>query len=63
VDPPARRLGLIHELMNVGGTALFAISLLLRRKQYRKCGRAASVLGFAVMSYAAHLGGKLVYDH
>jgi nitrite reductase/ring-hydroxylating ferredoxin subunit len=63
VDPPARRLGLIHELMNVGGTALFAISLLLRRKQYRKCGRAASVLGFAVMSYAAHLGGKLVYEH
>ncbi|HWH59539.1 MAG TPA: Rieske 2Fe-2S domain-containing protein [Terriglobales bacterium] len=63
VDPPARRLGLIHGLMNLGGTALFAISLLLRRKQYRKSGRAASVLGFAVMSYAAHLGGKLVYDH
>ena len=63
VDPPARRLGLIHGLMNVGGTALFAISLWLRRKQYRKSGRAASVLGFAVMSYAAHLGGKLVYEH
>ena len=63
VDPPARRLGLIHGLINVGGTALFAISLWLRRKQYRKSGRAASVLGFAVMSYAAHLGGKLVYEH
>jgi nitrite reductase/ring-hydroxylating ferredoxin subunit/uncharacterized membrane protein len=63
VDPPARHLGIIHGLMNVGGTALFAISLLLRRKQYRKSGRAASVLGFAVMSYAAHLGGKLVYEH
>jgi nitrite reductase/ring-hydroxylating ferredoxin subunit len=48
--------------MNVGGTALFAISLLLRRKKCRKSGRAASVLGFAVMSYAAHLGGKLVYE-
>jgi nitrite reductase/ring-hydroxylating ferredoxin subunit/uncharacterized membrane protein len=63
VDPPARRLGLIHGLINVGGTALFAISLWLRRKQHRKSGRAASVLGFAVMSYAAHLGGKLVYEH
>jgi nitrite reductase/ring-hydroxylating ferredoxin subunit/uncharacterized membrane protein len=63
VDPPARRLGLIHGLINVGGTALFAISLLLRRKKCRKSGRAASVLGFGVMSYAAHLGGKLVYEH
>ena len=63
VDPPARRLGLIHGLMNVGGTALFAISLWFRRKKYRKSGRAASVLGFAVMSYAAHLGGKMVYEH
>ena len=63
VHPPARRLGFIHGLMNVGGTALFAISLLLRRKKHRTGGRAASVLGFAVMSYAAHLGGKLVYEH
>lgn len=49
--------------MNVGGIAMFAVSLLLRRKKCRKSGRAASVLGFAVMSYAAHLGGKLVYEH
>ena len=63
VDPPARRLGLIHGLINLGGAALFAFSLLLRSKKQRKSGRAASVLGFAVMSYAAHLGGKLVYEH
>jgi nitrite reductase/ring-hydroxylating ferredoxin subunit/uncharacterized membrane protein len=63
VDPPARRLGLIHGLLNVGGTALFAISLLLRSKKCRRSGRATSVLGFAVMSYAAHLGGNLVYEH
>jgi nitrite reductase/ring-hydroxylating ferredoxin subunit/uncharacterized membrane protein len=63
IDPPARRLGLIHGLMNVGGTALFALSLLLRRKKHRKSGRAVSVFGFAVMSYAAHLGGKLVYEY
>jgi nitrite reductase/ring-hydroxylating ferredoxin subunit/uncharacterized membrane protein len=63
VDPPARRLGMIHGLVNVGGTALFAISLLLRRNKHRRSGLVASALGYAVMSYAAHLGGKLVYEH
>ena len=63
VDPPARRLGLVHGLFNLGGSALFAISLLLRSKKRRGSGRVASALGYAVMSYAAHLGGKLVYEH
>ena len=63
VDPPARRLGLIHGLVNLGGTALFATSLLLRRKKCRRSGLVASALGYAAMSYAAHLGGKLVYEH
>jgi nitrite reductase/ring-hydroxylating ferredoxin subunit/uncharacterized membrane protein len=62
VDPPARRLGLIHGLFNLGGFALFATSLFLRKKKSREIGRVASVLGYAVMSYAAHLGGKLVYE-
>jgi len=62
VDPPARRLGLIHGLLNLSGTALFATSLLLRKKKSREVGRIVSVLGYAVMSYAAHLGGKLVYE-
>lgn len=63
VDPPARRLGLVHGLLNFGGTVLFATSLVLRRKKRRRSGRIASALGYAVMSYAAHLGGKLVYEH
>jgi nitrite reductase/ring-hydroxylating ferredoxin subunit/uncharacterized membrane protein len=63
VDPPARRLGLIHGALNLSGIALFATSLLLRRKKSREIGRIASILGYAVMSYAAHLGGKLVYEH
>jgi len=63
VDPPARRLGLIHGLLNVGATALFATSLILRKKKARSQGRGFGVLGYAVMSYAAHLGGKLVYEH
>jgi nitrite reductase/ring-hydroxylating ferredoxin subunit/uncharacterized membrane protein len=63
VDPPARRLGLIHGLLNLSGAALFATSLFLRRKKSREAGRIVGVLGYAVMSYAAHLGGKLVYQH
>src|ERR1039457_4176317 len=35
VDPPARRIGLIHGLLNVGATALFATSFVLRKKKSR----------------------------
>lgn len=63
VDPPARRLGLIHGLLNLSGVALFATSLLLRKKKARNIGRLVSALGYGVMSYAAHLGGELVYEH
>ncbi len=63
VDPPARRLGLIHGLLNVGATALFATSLILRRRKARNEGRGFSALGYALMSFSAHLGGKLVYEH
>lgn len=63
VDPPARRLGFIHGLLNLGGTALFLTSLLLRKNKSRRAGRTVAVLGYAVMAYAAHLGGKMVYVH
>ncbi len=62
VDPPARRVGFIHGLLNLSGAALFATSLLLRKRKSRDMGRIASALGYAVMSYAAHLGGKMVYE-
>ena len=62
VDPPARRLGLIHGLLNVGVTALFATSLLLRRRNSRTGGRVSAALGYGLMSLSAHLGGKMVYE-
>ncbi len=62
VDPPARRLGLIHGLLNVGVTALFTTSLLLRKRRSRAGARVFSALGYAVLSYSAHLGGKMVYE-
>jgi nitrite reductase/ring-hydroxylating ferredoxin subunit/uncharacterized membrane protein len=63
VDPPARRLGLIHGLLNIGATTLFATSLILRKRKSRSEGRGFAALGYALMSYAAHLGGKMVYEH
>jgi nitrite reductase/ring-hydroxylating ferredoxin subunit/uncharacterized membrane protein len=63
VDPPARRTGWIHGLLNLTGTTLFATSLVLRKKKARGQGRAIAALGYGVMTLAAHLGGKLVYEH
>jgi nitrite reductase/ring-hydroxylating ferredoxin subunit/uncharacterized membrane protein len=62
VDPPARRIGLIHALLNISATALFTTSFILRRKRSRAGGRIVSALGFAIVSYSAHLGGKMVYE-
>jgi nitrite reductase/ring-hydroxylating ferredoxin subunit/uncharacterized membrane protein len=66
VDPPARRVGLIHGLLNIAGTALFATSLILRNKRNKRSrtrGRVTAALGYGVMTAAAHLGGKMVYDY
>jgi nitrite reductase/ring-hydroxylating ferredoxin subunit/uncharacterized membrane protein len=63
VDPPARRLGLIHGLLNVGATTLFATSLIMRKKKARNAGRGFAALGYALMTFSAHLGGKMVYEH
>jgi nitrite reductase/ring-hydroxylating ferredoxin subunit/uncharacterized membrane protein len=63
VDPPARRTGFIHALFNIGATAIFATSLVLRKKQSRGGGRLAAAVGYALMTCAAHLGGKMVYEN
>jgi len=62
-DAPARRLGMIHGLLNVTATALFATSLVLRKRKSRTSGRILAGLGYGVMTYAAHLGGKMVYEY
>jgi len=62
VDPPARRLGLIHGMLNVGVTALFATSFFLRKRNSRTGGRVSAALGYGLMSLSAHLGGKMVYE-
>ena len=63
IDPPARRIGLVHGLLNVASVALFGGSLIARRRGSRTTGRSLAALGYAVSAIAARLGGDLVYGH
>lgn len=61
IDGKPRRYGLVHGLLNVTGTLLYATSLLLRRRNSRNAGRCFAFAGFGVAMAAAYLGGNLVY--
>jgi nitrite reductase/ring-hydroxylating ferredoxin subunit/uncharacterized membrane protein len=56
-----RKVGLVHGLLNVGATTLYATSLVMRRRDDRGAGRGLAMLGYAVSMAAAYLGGHLVY--
>jgi len=61
-DDPARKVGLLHGLLNVTATTLYTTALFMRKnRRSRQSGIAVSMLGFAVASTAAYLGGHLVY--
>lgn len=63
IDPPARRVGLVHGLINLSAAALMGISLVNRRSKKRSSGRGFGLLGFLAATAAAQLGGDLVYEH
>jgi len=54
---------MIHGVLNISATVLFATSLILRKKKSRTGGRFSAALGYAVMACAAHLGGMMVYEN
>ncbi len=58
----ARRVGLLHGLLNITATACVATSYMLRRTGSRPAGRATAILGYGVALGAAYLGGNLVYQ-
>ena len=62
IDPPARRIGLVHGLLNVASVVLFGASLVARRRGSRASGRGLAAIGYAVSVVAARLGGNLVYE-
>ena len=63
IDPPARRIGLVHGLLNIVSATLFTSSLFARKRKSRTNGRNLAALGYAASSMAAYLGGNLVYEH
>ncbi|HZT58253.1 MAG TPA: Rieske 2Fe-2S domain-containing protein [Pyrinomonadaceae bacterium] len=57
----ARKVGMLHGLLNAGATVLYTTSLLMRRRKKRSAGVGLAMLGYAASSAAAYLGGHLVY--
>ena len=60
-DGKSRRAGLVHGLLNITATALFATAFALRRSDSHDNGRTCAWTGYAVALGAAYLGGDLVY--
>lgn len=61
-DTESRKVGLMHGLLNLGATALYATSYYMRKqKGCRKTAISLSILGYGVATAAAYLGGHLVF--
>lgn len=60
-DGRARKVGVVHGLLNITATILYIISWVMRRRGERGTGRNLAWLGYALSSSAAYLGGSLVY--
>ena len=60
-DGSARRVGLVHGLLNTSATALYGASLVCRGRGNRGAGRGYAALGYAIAGLSAYLGGHLVY--
>lgn len=57
-----RKIGLMHGMLNLTGTALYVTSYVLRKKKTsRSSGIAVSMAAYGIVSLAAYLGGHLVF--
>ena len=56
-----KKIGVVHGVLNVVATSLYATSLVMRRGKSRQTGVALSMLGYAISGAAAYLGGHLVF--
>src|SRR5439155_8197033 len=57
-----RRTGLIHGLLNIAATTLYATAFVLRKRGSRSTGQSCAFAGYTIALGAAWLGGDLVYD-
>lgn len=58
----ARKIGVVHGVMNASAAALYSASWLLRKQGQLGLGRAVSTVGFGLVMASAWLGGHLVYQ-
>lgn len=56
----AQRVGLVHGVLNLGATALFAASWVMRKQGQRATARRLGWLGFAIVTASGYLGGEMV---
>jgi nitrite reductase/ring-hydroxylating ferredoxin subunit/uncharacterized membrane protein len=60
-DGRARKMGVVHGLLNLTGAGLYGASLVCRKQGNRAVGRGLAALGFALAFTASWLGGEMVY--
>jgi nitrite reductase/ring-hydroxylating ferredoxin subunit/uncharacterized membrane protein len=58
----ARRTGLLHGLLNIAATTLYATAFVLRKRGARSTGQSCALAGYTIALGAAWFGGDLVYD-
>jgi nitrite reductase/ring-hydroxylating ferredoxin subunit/uncharacterized membrane protein len=61
IDGEARRIGLVHGMLNSVAAGLYAGSLMLRQRNARGAGRQLALLGYSLVMLSGYLGGELVY--
>jgi nitrite reductase/ring-hydroxylating ferredoxin subunit/uncharacterized membrane protein len=57
----SRRTGLVHGLLNIAATTLYAAAYLLRKNGSRASGQRCALAGYGIAIGAAWFGGDLVY--
>ena len=60
-DGRAKKIGMVHGLLNVSAFTLYGASYLLRRRGARTEAHGLARLGYALVLGSAYLGGHLVY--
>jgi len=60
-DRPARRVGVVHGLLNLAAMGLFSVSWWQRKRGSRETAISTGIAGWLVSMVAAYLGGHLVY--
>jgi uncharacterized membrane protein len=63
VTGDARRVGLVHALLNIATTSCFAASYMARKRGSRGTGKWWGVAGITIGMIAAKLGGDLAYTY